>query len=269
MRSALRKKDAETARERSRQVIKSMGITTTQCYEDAVRHMGPAENWGAAEWYALRDKYLDPENEFAHLVNKEKPKAKPTPQPQLTDLQRAYQDVANAVEKLKTEKPDLVPYVLTEDGMIRRDLLNYWFQTETKSLDVAGCGTVVLNINGIINSNYNLLLPNHRPAEPAQPETPSTQVQPDEVPPQTEPEPEPPPPTAQDLNRVINELGNTDRFKAAGLNPNSLTELVLQLAEKTSLGEIDQRDIAYLIEQLQAEDAVARFEALKGKSMPF
>ena len=168
---ATAKGEAEQARDRVRLKLKEMGITAKECYEDAQNQLGPAENWGAAEWYAIRDKYLDPEVEFDHL----KPKAKPEPvaepvaekPPEKTDRQKAIDDAVDAVEELKKNHAVASELVLTDEGRIREDLIKRWFQVDTKNLDVGQLVDLVKILETFMQGDYGYLPPEERPKQTA------------------------------------------------------------------------------------------------------
>ena len=168
---ATAKGEAEQARDRVRLKLKEMGITAKECYEDAQNQLGPAENWGAAEWYAIRDKYLDPEVEFDHL----KPKAKPEPvaepvaekPPEKTDRQKAIDDAVDAVEELKKNHAVASELVLTDEGRIREDLIKRWFQVDTKNLDVGQLVDLVKILETFMQGDYGYLPPDERPKQTA------------------------------------------------------------------------------------------------------
>ena len=165
------KQEAEQARDRNKLSIKDMGISAKICYEDAQHQMGPAENWGAAEWYALRNKYLDPEVEFAHLKPQKAPEpvAEPVAEqpPEKTDRQKAIDDIVDAVGSLQKSHVIASELVLTDEGRIREDLINRWFQTDTKNMDVGQLVDLVKILETFMQGDYGYLPPEERPKQTA------------------------------------------------------------------------------------------------------
>ena len=123
------KKEAETARNSVNLKLKQMGITAKQCYDDAQDQMGTAENWGAAEWYALRDKYLDPEVEFAHLKREAKlsedikKAVEPEPAPEVTDRDKAISDVVLLTNTIKEKHEPIAIVMFDEMGKLYEKVL--------------------------------------------------------------------------------------------------------------------------------------------------
>ena len=100
--------------------------------------MGPAENWGASEWYALRDKYLDPETEFAHLAKAKQTQqaqqqaVEPEPVPEKTDRQLAIDDVMATLQEIAA-KPELSGAVMDAGGNLHPHLIQRWTGKERTS----------------------------------------------------------------------------------------------------------------------------------------
>ena len=172
---ATAKGEAEQARDRVRLKLKEMGITAKECYEDAQQQLGPAENWGAAEWYAIRDKYLDPEVEFAHLKPQKAPESVAEPvaepvaeqPPEKTDRQKAIDDIVDAVGSLQKSHVVASELVLTDEGRIREDLIKRWFQTDTKNMDVGQLVDLVKILETFMQGDYGYLPPEERPKQTA------------------------------------------------------------------------------------------------------
>ena len=181
------RKAAEKARDNAKTKMADMGINARLCYEDAQQNMGPAENWGASEWYALRDKYLDVETEFAHLANQQKAQqaqqraTQPEPVPDQTDRDKAIKDVQAAAAKVK-ENADIAPIVIDASGGINRSLIYRWFLAPAQELDVGQLRDLVAILETLLSGDYSQLPEEQRPKPQATtPPPPSNQPQPDET----------------------------------------------------------------------------------------
>ena len=252
------KKDAEEARNRVKLKLREMGINARICYDDAQAQMGPAENWGAAEWYALRDKYLDPETEFAHLVQKQESKPKQASKPEPTDYERATKDVMASMSEFKAKRPDLISIVFTEDGKLKRSLLKRWFNKESTEMDVADLGQLVQNIGRLVDGDYTLLPKEMQPATRV-PRPATREVQPEQT---AQATPEPPAATApgpQQLNYAINLAANTPEFTERGISPQRITEVFLAVYGAKDISQIMPEGIEALLFAIQGEDALQQF----------
>ena len=157
------KKEAETARNSVNLKLKQMGITAKQCYDDAQDQMGTAENWGAAEWYALRDKYLDPEVEFDHLKREAKQTAdikkavEPEPAPEITDRNKAIDDVVKLTMTIKEKHEPLAIVIFDEEGKLYEKYYKHWFNTDAKNMDVGQIGQLAEKLKDMIDGKLGHL----------------------------------------------------------------------------------------------------------------
>lgn len=240
------KKAASTARDIAKNKMKAMGINATLCYEDAQQQMGPAENWGASEWYALRDKYADPETEFAHLANQQKAQqakeqaVKPEPVPEQTDRDKAIAEVQKQVDKVKQDAK-ISPLVLDENDLIYRTLIEQWFGA-VKELDVGQMRDLAGILETIVGGDLSRL---------PQSQSASTAPQPDEVvpPPQTQT------PRESAVLAFFTEIENvakTPKASEKGWTEEHIYDALLQFYKVSTHNELTDEQLAEVIDGLNA-----------------
>ena len=277
------KQEAEQARDRNKLAIKDMGISAKICYEDAQNQMGPAENWGAAEWYALRNKYLDPEVEFAHLKPQKAPEpvAEPVVEqpPEKTDRQKAIDDIVDTVTQLQKSHVIASELVLTDEGRIREDLIKRWFQTDTKNMDVGQLVDLVKILETFMQGDYGYLPPEERPKQtasapvesmatgiqtsPGFDKTPATAPQTDEVVSETIPLPETQAKEVAKADNPIMDVSPMDALVAAahklaesddginlGLNSETILNRIRASKDVISLTMLDEAQLIEIASNL-------------------
>lgn len=239
--------EAQEARDRAKLALKEMGINAKVCYDDAQEQMGPAENWGAAEWYALRDKYLDPETEFAHLqrVAKQKQAVKqavePEPAPEMPDRQKAINEVQAITAKMKEDKPLLAVHIFDDEGRIKQELLGRWFGKQDRAMDVGEIMRLHEIMQTLMNGSYIYTFPDQTGVIPLLSEEvinvieqveklSQSDMQPDEIP--VEPEVE-----VEDVETVFEQPEPTEHQRRFRLLISSIS--VSEEAVQEGLSEAD------------------------------